>query len=168
MSRASCAYCTWSNRNWRSHRTKASTGRRKASRAPLHSIGLRRNRETHDDGIGGLIQYPSGARTTLARGRRPLPFPLFIDESCAKTNMTRLHGWTPRSERLVDKVPPGHRATATFLAAPRREGIDALPVRRSDQRRSFPVDGLKSKKILTAFTPDECADCLVNAGYAYR
>jgi len=31
--------------------------------------------------------------------------------------MTRLYGWAPRGERLVDKVPHGHWKTATFLAA---------------------------------------------------
>ena len=39
--------------------------------------------------------------------------------------MTRLHGWAPRGERLVDKVPQGHWKTATFLAALRKDRIDA-------------------------------------------
>jgi len=39
--------------------------------------------------------------------------------------MTRLHGWAPRGERLVDKVPHGHWTTATFLAALRCGRIDA-------------------------------------------
>ena len=29
--------------------------------------------------------------------------------------MTRLHGWAPKGERLVDKVPHGRWKTATFL-----------------------------------------------------
>jgi transposase len=44
---------------------------------------------------------------------------VFIDETWAKTNMTRLYGWAPRGKRLVDKVPHGHWKTATFLAAER-------------------------------------------------
>jgi hypothetical protein len=46
---------------------------------------------------------------------------LFLDETWTKTNMTRLHGWAPKGERLVDKVPHGHWKTATFLAALRNE-----------------------------------------------
>jgi putative transposase len=50
---------------------------------------------------------------------------VFIDETWTKTNMTRLRGWAPRGERLVDKVPHGHWKTATFLAALRNDRIDA-------------------------------------------
>ena len=39
--------------------------------------------------------------------------------------MTRLRGWAPRGERLVDKVPQGKWKTATFLAALRNDRIDA-------------------------------------------
>jgi len=39
--------------------------------------------------------------------------------------MTRLYGWAPRGERLIDKVPQGKWKTATFLAALRRERIEA-------------------------------------------
>jgi transposase len=39
--------------------------------------------------------------------------------------MTRLHGWAPKGERLVDKVPHGRWKTATFLAALRNDRIDA-------------------------------------------
>ncbi|MER9076494.1 IS630 family transposase [Mesorhizobium sp. M0904] len=50
---------------------------------------------------------------------------VFIDETWAKTNMTRTHGWAPRGERLVDKVPHGHWKTTTFLAALRHDCIAA-------------------------------------------
>jgi putative transposase len=50
---------------------------------------------------------------------------VFIDETWAKTNMTRTHGWAPRGERLVAKIPHGHWNTATFLAALRHDRIDA-------------------------------------------
>lgn len=33
---------------------------------------------------------------------------LFLDETGAKTNMTRLRGRAPRGERLVAKAPCGH------------------------------------------------------------
>ena len=39
--------------------------------------------------------------------------------------MTRLYGWAPKGERLIDKVPHGHWETATFLAALRSDRIDA-------------------------------------------
>lgn len=50
---------------------------------------------------------------------------VFIDETWAKTNMTRLCGWAPRGHRLLAKVPQGHWRTLTFLAALRHDRIDA-------------------------------------------
>ncbi|MGA2045977.1 MAG: IS630 family transposase [Roseiarcus sp.] len=50
---------------------------------------------------------------------------VFIDETWTKTNMTRLRGWAPKGERLVDKVPHGRWKTATFLAALRNDRIEA-------------------------------------------
>lgn len=50
---------------------------------------------------------------------------MFIDETWTKTNMTRTHGWAPRGERLVAKVPHGHWKTPTFLAALRHDRITA-------------------------------------------
>jgi transposase len=50
---------------------------------------------------------------------------IFIDETWAKTNMTRTHGWAPRGARLVDKVPHGHWKTSTFLAGLRHDRIAA-------------------------------------------
>ena len=50
---------------------------------------------------------------------------VFIDETWAKTNMTRTHGRCARGQRLVAKVPHGHWKTLTFLAALRHDGITA-------------------------------------------
>jgi len=50
---------------------------------------------------------------------------VFIDETWAKTNMTRTHGRCARGARLVDRVPHGHWKTMTFLAALRCDRIDA-------------------------------------------
>ena len=50
---------------------------------------------------------------------------MFIDETWAKTNMTRLRGWAPRGRRLLAKVPQGRWRTLTFLAALRCDRIDA-------------------------------------------
>jgi transposase len=50
---------------------------------------------------------------------------VFIDETWAKTNMTRTHGRCARGQRLVAKTPHGHWRTLTFLAALRNDRIDA-------------------------------------------
>jgi len=50
---------------------------------------------------------------------------VFIDETWAKTNMTRHHGRCARGARLVAKVPYGRWRTLTFLAALRCDRIDA-------------------------------------------
>jgi transposase len=50
---------------------------------------------------------------------------VFIDETWAKTNMTRTHGWCARGNRLVAKAPFGHWRTLTFLAALRHDRIEA-------------------------------------------
>ena len=50
---------------------------------------------------------------------------VFIDETWTKTNMAPLRGWAPRGMRLNAKVPHRHWKTTTFLAALRRDRIDA-------------------------------------------
>src|SRR3954467_5476626 len=50
---------------------------------------------------------------------------VFIDETWAKTNMTRRHGRCARGTRLVAKVPHGRWRTLTFLAALRCDRITA-------------------------------------------
>ena len=50
---------------------------------------------------------------------------VFIDETWAKTNMTRTHGRSARGNRLLAKVPHGHWQTLTFLAALRHDRITA-------------------------------------------
>lgn len=50
---------------------------------------------------------------------------VFIDETWAKTNMTRSHGRCARGERLIARVPHGHWQTMTFLAALRCDRITA-------------------------------------------
>ena len=53
---------------------------------------------------------------------------MFIDETWAKTNMTRTHGRCARGQRLATKVPHGHRKTMTFLAALCCDAITAAGV----------------------------------------
>jgi transposase len=50
---------------------------------------------------------------------------VFIDETWAKTNMTRTHGPCARGERLLAKAPFGRWRTLTFLAALRRDRLAA-------------------------------------------
>lgn len=50
---------------------------------------------------------------------------VFIDETWAKTNMTRTYGRSARGTRLVEKTPCGRWETTTFLGALRTEGFIA-------------------------------------------
>src|ERR1700676_3688569 len=50
---------------------------------------------------------------------------VFIDETWAKTNMTRRCGRSRRGTRLIAKVPHGRWRTLTFLAALRCDRIEA-------------------------------------------
>jgi hypothetical protein len=40
---------------------------------------------------------------------------VFLDETSAKTNLTRLYGRVPQGKRLVDKTPHGHWVTSTYV-----------------------------------------------------
>jgi transposase len=53
---------------------------------------------------------------------------VFIDETWARTNMTRLRGRAPVGERLVDKVPHGHWTATTLIAALDHRGIRCATV----------------------------------------
>ena len=50
---------------------------------------------------------------------------VFLDESGAKTNFTRLRGRCEVGERLVCKIPAGHWSTTTMIAAVRLGGAIA-------------------------------------------
>ena len=50
---------------------------------------------------------------------------VFIDETWAKTNMTRTYGRSPLGTRLVEKTPYGRWETTTFLGALRAAGFIA-------------------------------------------
>lgn len=50
---------------------------------------------------------------------------VFIDETWTKTNMAPLRGWAPCGQRLNAKVPFGHWHTSTFVAALRRDRLEA-------------------------------------------
>jgi transposase len=50
---------------------------------------------------------------------------VFIDETGAKSNMTRRYGRAPRGVRLVDRVPHGHWVNTTYICGLRKSGIVA-------------------------------------------
>ena len=60
---------------------------------------------------------------TLARAFLRQNQLVFLDESGAKTNMTRLYGRSPRGRRCPDHTPHGHWKTMTMLSAIRGEGV---------------------------------------------
>jgi transposase len=66
---------------------------------------------------------------------------VFIDETWAKTNMTRLRGRCPSGERLVAKIPHGHWHTTTLIAALGDAGV----------RCATTVDGAVNHDVFEAF-----------------
>jgi transposase len=59
---------------------------------------------------------------------------VFIDETWAKTNMTRRRGWCARGSRLVAKVPYGGWRTLTFLAALRCDRVQIGRIARQEEQ----------------------------------
>jgi transposase len=47
---------------------------------------------------------------------------VFLDESGAKTNLTRLRGRAPRGQRVHDHAPAGHWCTTTMIGSVRLDG----------------------------------------------
>jgi len=66
---------------------------------------------------------------------------IFVDETWAKTNMTRLRGRAPIGQRLIAKIPHGHWKTTTLLAALGLSGVLCSTV----------VDGAVNAEIFEAF-----------------
>ena len=77
---------------------------------------------------------------------------IFIDETWAKTNMTRLRGRSLRGKRLIDKVPHGHWMTTTLIGALSIEGI----------RCSTVVDGPVNTDVFEAFIEQVLCPTLVS------
>jgi transposase len=50
---------------------------------------------------------------------------VFLDETCATTNMTRTRGRAPRGQRCVAGAPHGHWKVTTFIAALRHACVTA-------------------------------------------
>ena len=75
---------------------------------------------------------------------------VFIDETWAKTNMTRRRGRSFLGTRLVSRVPHGHWKTTTFLAALRCSGLTAPLV----------VDGAINGAVFLAYVQQQLAPTL--------
>lgn len=75
---------------------------------------------------------------------------VFLDETWAKTNMTRLRGRSLKGTRLVEHVPHGHWKTTTFLAAIRASGWVAPLV----------IDGAINGSLFLAWTQQHLAKSL--------
>jgi transposase len=60
---------------------------------------------------------------TIARRFVPPDRFVCLDESGAKTNMTRLYGRAPIGQRCIDRTPYGHWKTMTMLSAIRLDGV---------------------------------------------
>lgn len=75
---------------------------------------------------------------------------MFLDETWAKTNMTRRRGRALRGERVCAKVPHGHWKTTTFLAALRTSGLSAPLV----------VDGAINGAVFRAYVEQQLAPTL--------
>jgi transposase len=72
---------------------------------------------------------------------------VFLDETFGTTKMTRLYGWGPTDERVVDLVPHGHWQSTTFVAALRLEGLFAPLV----------VDGALNGELFLKYVQQELA-----------
>ena len=66
---------------------------------------------------------------------------VFIDESGAKTNMTRLYGRAKAGARATDATPSGHWCTTTMISSVRLDGSTACMV----------SDGATNKEIFQAY-----------------
>ncbi|MEI6505188.1 MAG: IS630 family transposase [Planctomycetota bacterium] len=77
---------------------------------------------------------------------------VFLDETGARTNMTRLYGRSAVGERCVDHTPHGHWKTMTLLSAMRLDGVmrDATVV----------YDGPMNRDTFVAYVEHELAPAL--------
>jgi transposase len=75
---------------------------------------------------------------------------VFLDETWAKTNMTRPRGRSRRGVRLMASVPYGHWKTTTFVAALRTKGLTAPLV----------IDGPINGEVFLAYVQQQLAPTL--------
>src|SRR5919197_4151800 len=108
--------------SWRNVASKSATSRcgtSSSTKASASKKSLRASEQDRADVARRRAQWKK------YQGRLDPARLVFIDETWAKTNMTRSHGRCVRGARLVAKVPHGRWRTLTFLAALRCDRIDA-------------------------------------------
>jgi len=66
---------------------------------------------------------------------------VFLDESAAKTNLTRLRGRAPKGQRLVCHAPHGHWRTTTMISSVRLDGTTAY----------MPIEGATDTAVFHAY-----------------
>jgi transposase len=66
---------------------------------------------------------------------------VFLDESAAKTNLTRLRGRAPRGHRLLAHCPHGHWRTTTMISSIRWDGSTAC----------MTIDGATDAEVFQAY-----------------
>jgi transposase len=66
---------------------------------------------------------------------------IFLDETGARTDMTRRHAWAPIGGRALGRAPGGHWKTTTFLAGLTAEGLIA----------PFVLDGPMDRAVFTEY-----------------
>jgi transposase len=66
---------------------------------------------------------------------------IFLDETGARTDMTRRHAWADIGKRALGSAPGGHWKTTTFLAGLTREGLIA----------PFVLDGPMDRAVFTEY-----------------
>src|ERR671937_937570 len=121
--------------SWRNVASKSATSRcgtSSSTKASASKKSLRASEQDRADVARRRAQWKK------YQGRLDPARLVFIDETWAKTNMTRSHGRCARGARLVAKVPHGRWRTLTFLAALRCDRIDApCVIDGTDQRRKL-------------------------------
>jgi transposase len=75
---------------------------------------------------------------------------VFVDETGAKTNMTRRYGRAQGGQRVVDSAPQGHWATTTLLSSIRLDGSTAPMV----------IEGPTDADVFTAYVQHVLAPSL--------
>lgn len=79
---------------------------------------------------------------------------VFLDESGAKTNMTRLYGRVIGGGRVVDSVPAGHWCTTTMLSSLRLDGsTTAMVIEGATDRDVF--EAYVQKVLVPALRPTD-------------
>lgn len=81
------------------------------TRLEFQKKSLRASEQDRDDVRQARKSWP------YRLGRRDKKRLLYLDESGAQTNLTRLYGRAPRGERLVSSAPAGHWTSLTMVCA---------------------------------------------------